>query len=284
MSETALSTHEASRAVQGHAMTRAGLLRPIAPVGEIVAAQNEARAFLATALQSGRDHGVIPGTGDKATLLKPGAERICAGFGVRVHPEIVEQEIDHDREVPWTKRKRKWLNRFQGDREFEWETERGVSYGLYRFVVRVTLYQIDTGLAIGSGIGSCSTMESKYVDRPRDAENTVLKMAKKRGLIDATLTTFGLSDQFTQDLDDFREDVTQAVEVVVLAGDEQLDELRDLAKQVNVTAAKWLEDKIAEGIPLEAVPVVYRTLNSQLQEKNARRRQQAQEREPGEEG
>src|SRR5690606_10620038 len=58
------------------------------------------------------------------------------------------------------------------------------------------------GVVIGEGVGSCSTMESKYIDRPRDCENTALKMAKKRAYVDATLTTFGLSDQFTQDVED----------------------------------------------------------------------------------
>ncbi|HLL52631.1 MAG TPA: hypothetical protein VK447_03735, partial [Myxococcaceae bacterium] len=83
-----------------------------------------------------------------------------------------------------------------------WEEERGVSYGLYRYVVRCVLIHIESGSTVGSGVGSASTMEGKYVDRPRESENTVLKMAKKRAFVDCTLSTFGLSDAFTQDLED----------------------------------------------------------------------------------
>lgn len=61
---------------------------------------------------------------------------------------------------------------------------------------------------MGTGIGSCSSMESKYLRTPRDFDNTILKMAKKRALVDATLSTLGMSDRFTQDVEDmnFRKD------------------------------------------------------------------------------
>jgi hypothetical protein len=282
---TAVAVQQPAQAPPTVQHRAAGLLRPIAPTGEIIAAQNDARAFIASALEKGRDYGVIPGTGDKATLLKPGSERICAGFGVRVVPEIVEMEIDHDREVPWTKRKKKWNNRHKGDKTFEWDSESGVSYGLYRYVVRCDLFQIDTGLLLGSGIGSASTMESKYVDRPRDAENTVLKMAKKRAQIDATLTTFGLSDQFTQDLDDFREDFAQeavaevqTAPAVTLASEAQLTDLRAQAKANGPESVAWLETKIAAGIPEEDVPLVFGALREQadILRRARRGRQQAE--------
>jgi hypothetical protein len=60
----------------------------------------------------------------------------------------------------------------------------------------------DSGEIIGSAIASCSTLESKYIDRPRDAENTVLQMAEKRAFVAATRTALGLSEQFTQDIED----------------------------------------------------------------------------------
>jgi Homeodomain-like domain-containing protein/HNH endonuclease len=177
------------------------LLRPIAEPSEIVAAQNEMRAMVHGALKDGRDFGKIPGT-DKPTLLKPGAERVALGFGCYYgEPIIVEREIDHDREVKWTKRKKKWRNAHQGDREFTWEEDSGVSLGLYRYVVRVQVINRDNGQVVGEGIGACSTTESKYIDRPRDSENTVLKMAHKRAIVAACLVTFGLSDEFTQDVE-----------------------------------------------------------------------------------
>src|SRR6267142_694369 len=55
---------------------------------------------------------------------------------------------------------------------------------------------------VGTIVGSASTMEAKYIDRPRDCENTVLKMAQKRAHVGAALGAFGMSDQFTQDMED----------------------------------------------------------------------------------
>lgn len=180
------------------------LLRPVAEPAEIVQAQNEARALVHQSLKEGRDYGKIPGT-DKPTLLKPGAERVALGFGCYYgEPIIVEKEIDHDREVKWTKRKKQWKNRFRGDREFDWVEEAGVSLGLYRYVVRVQVINRDSGQVVGEGIGACSSMESKYIDRPRDSENTILKMAHKRAIVAACLVTFGLSDEFTQDVEDLQ--------------------------------------------------------------------------------
>lgn len=179
-----------------------GLLRPVAAPADVLDAQNETRKLISTALKKGRDFGPIPGAGDKPVLLKPGGERICAAFGCAPRYRIVSSEIDHDREVEWTKRKKEWKNRkFAG-----WKTESGVSRGLYRYVVECELEHRGSGTVIGQGIASASTMESKYIDRPRDSENTVLKMAEKRAFIAATLNAFGLSDEFTQDIDDMQSD------------------------------------------------------------------------------
>ena len=86
----------------------------------------------------------------------------------------------------------------------------GKSLGLYRYVIKCYIKD-HSEKTIGSGIGSCSTLESKYIDRPRDMENTVLKMAQKRALVAATLNAFGLSDRFTQDM--VEDEDTEAVQV-----------------------------------------------------------------------
>lgn len=160
-----------------------GLLRPIARPEQMIEVHKEAAELIRAALEQGRDYGVIPGTGNKATLLKPGAERLCVAFGLSPRLEIVEREIDHDRAVEWSTR-----------------NGRGTSRGLYRYVVRCALLR--DGYEAGSGLGACSTMESKYVRDPRAAENTALKMASKRALVAAVLSTLALSDRFTQDIED----------------------------------------------------------------------------------
>jgi hypothetical protein len=175
----------------------AGLIRPVAPPSEVLAAQEETRALIEEALTKGRDYDVIPGT-NKPSLLKPGGERITAAMGCFPRYRIAEREVDHDREFEWTKRKK----RFEQGRFVGWEEESGVSHGLYRYVIECDIVHRGSGVVIGHGIGACSTMESRYIDRPRDSENTVLKMAEKRAFVGAVLNAFGLSDQFTQDVED----------------------------------------------------------------------------------
>lgn len=162
----------------------AGLLRPVVRPAELIDAHKEAAAVLREALEDGRDYGAIPGAGAKKVLLKPGAERLCVAFGLRPTFEVITGEADHDREVSYVDRFRK----------------AATSRGLYRYVVKCRLER--DGVVVGEGVGSCSTMESKYVSRPRDSENTVLKMAKKRAFVDAVLGTLSLSDRFTQDIEE----------------------------------------------------------------------------------
>ena len=177
------------------------MLRPVAEAAQIVTAQNETRALLEQALTRDRDYGLVPNT-KKPTLFKAGAERIVLAFGCIAQFSILSQEIDHDRAVTYTKHRKVWRNQFTGDRTFSMQEEVGTSIGLYRYVVLCEIVSRETGEIVGSFAGSCSTMESKYIDRPRDCENTALKMAEKRALVGATLVTFGLSDQFTQDMED----------------------------------------------------------------------------------
>lgn len=164
-------------------------------------------------LKVDQDYGVIPGTGNKPTLLKPGAEKINMLLGTT--PEY----------------------------EFLSETEDFRS-GLFFYKIRCTLIKIyvQDGIVakvpVSQGVGSCSTHEKKYrylsvsktqlspdvdvallpwkkdkwgnvkytIPNPdlADLANTVLKMAKKRAYIDATLQLAALSDIFTQDLEDLR--------------------------------------------------------------------------------
>lgn len=177
------------------------LLRPVAKPAELIEAHKELTQIITQALEKGRDYGLVPGT-QKETLFKPGAERLLKAFGCHAEYILDTQEIDHDREVKWTKRR---YNKYQR----RYEEENGVSLGLYRYVVRCII-RTSLGISVGTGIGSCSTLEAKYVDRPRDLENTVLKMAQKRALVAAVLNAFGLSDRFTQDMDDHAHDDTRA--------------------------------------------------------------------------
>ena len=163
-----------------------------------------------TQLRENVDFGEIPGT-NKATLLKPGAEKIIQVYGCSPDVEVTVRDQD-----PNT--------------------------GYLYVEVTVRLVSIQSGAIVATGLGSCSSFESKYryrweyyrgsdvptgdewesfysrkdnrrVYRKRvhnpdlvDVWNTVLKMAKKRALVDAALTISGASEKFTQDVEDFDED------------------------------------------------------------------------------
>lgn len=170
--------------------------------------------------------GVIPGCGDKPTLLKAGAEKLSLTFRLAPTYTVIKTDIGN------------------GHREYE---------------VRCTLTHIPSGAVYGEGVGTCSTMESKFrwrkaertcpacgaaaiikgkaeygggwlcfakkggcgakfqdddevitgqmvgrAENPdlADTYNTILKMSKKRAHVDAVLTATAASDIFAQDLED----------------------------------------------------------------------------------
>ncbi len=166
-----------------------------------------------------QDYGVIPGT-TKPTLLKPGAEKIVKLLGLADEYEILDRQED------WNK-------------------------PFFRYLLQCNLRHLATGTIISQGFGECNSMESKYhyrwigerdlpegIDKTKlvsqerrsktgghwtvyrfDNEdifsqvNTILKMAKKRALVDAALSAGRLSNVFTQDLEDMPESIEkEAVE------------------------------------------------------------------------
>jgi len=127
-------------------------------------------------LKEGHDYGVIPGTGNKPTLLKPGAEKILMLMGVTSEYQLVERVQDYEQ-------------------------------GFFAFTVKCVLSK--NGQVITEGLGHCNTLEKKYRSERQDPytlANTCLKMAKKRAQIDAVLTIASLSEVFTQDLEDLEFD------------------------------------------------------------------------------
>lgn len=115
------------------------------------------------------DFGVIPGTG-KPTLLKPGAEKLIMLLGLTSEFEILDCTRDFDT-------------------------------GFFQYQVSCKLKK--SGEVMTEGFGSCNTRERKYIKQdPYTMDNTVLKMAKKRAMVDAALLVGSLSDVCTQDIED----------------------------------------------------------------------------------
>ena len=93
---------------------------------------NLIQTIMKEVMQEGQHYGKIPGCGDKPTLLKPGAEKLSLTFRLR-------PIIDNDRDI----RVEKLEN---GHREIS----------VYCHVIN------SDGVELATGVGSCSTMESKY--------------------------------------------------------------------------------------------------------------------------
>ena len=155
------------------------------------------------------DYGIIPGT-DKPTLYKPGAEKLCELYGFA---PIVKAKND--------------------TRDFK--------TGYYLSEITMQIVHRKTGTIIAEGVGEASSYESKYryrwvyeSDIPKsldketlvskvfknrttkaeyakyrientdliDQWNTILKMAKKRALVDAVLSATRSSSIFSQSEDE----------------------------------------------------------------------------------
>jgi len=171
---------------------------------EIRAQVNLIQEVMRDVMKKDTHYGVVPGCGNKPTLLKAGAEKIMLTFRLAADPQV--------QEIP---------------------TDDGITF---RVICRILNW---SGVFVGAGVGECSTKEDKYnwraavsekefdttpEDRrrikysrtgetkqvrtnPHDLANTVLKMGKKRALVDGVLTATGASDIFTQDIEDMPEEV-----------------------------------------------------------------------------
>jgi hypothetical protein len=207
MAETLPATVEQTAVMDG--VTADALTRHVKLIGEI---QKKV-------MVKDRHYGVIPGTGPKPTLLKPGAELLAMTFRLCPVYEIVDKV----------------------------ERPEFLSY-----TVCCTLETIESARRVATGIASCNSYEKKYRyrwidtgdpvpkeywkdrdpaliggkefkakkndagaytiheygdnDNPYDLQNTLIKMAEKRALIAAILNATAASDYFTQDIEDFADE------------------------------------------------------------------------------
>jgi hypothetical protein len=200
----------------------------VAAVQETASQVHQVQSIMKSLMVEETHFGVIPGT-KKPSLYQPGAQMLCFAFRLIPEYEVTTHRLEEN----------------------------------HREVVVTCRLSNQAGQLLGSGVGSCSTMESKYRYRgaelaptgrevPKaywdakklnaasaakliggpgfvakkddagtwmvfekgegkaenpdvaDAWNTVLKMAKKRAFVDATISTCAASDLFTQDLEDFQ--------------------------------------------------------------------------------
>lgn len=155
---------------------------PVMSVSDAIERRQAIDEFRRDILVSGTDYGVIPGTGTKPTLFKPGAEKLCTFFGLA--PKFVATEKILD-----------WTGKDHDGEPF--------------FFFQYTCELWHKGEFVGEGGGNCSSWERKYRYKRNaknpdiaDIVNTLDKMAQKRALMAAVLVVTNASQYFTQDLED----------------------------------------------------------------------------------
>lgn len=131
---------------------------------------DEMNRFIDTVLIAGVDYGIIPNC-KKPSLLKSGAEKILNYLGLIARTEITNRVEDYN-------------------------------VGFFSYEAKVFLIDYN-GVIKGEGVGITNTREGKYAkSNGYSVQNVVLKMAKKRALVDAALNVGNLSARFTQDVED----------------------------------------------------------------------------------
>lgn len=126
--------------------------------------------FIDECLVNGVDFGLIPHC-QKPTLLKSGAEKIAIFLGIIFRTEVVSRLEDF-------------------------------STGVFAYECKVYGIDVD-GVVRGEGVATANSKESKYAKSSGySIQNVILKMCKKRALVDCVLNIGGLSSRFTQDIED----------------------------------------------------------------------------------
>ena len=194
-------------------------------VEELVGRVSLVREVKAKVMKDGEHYGKIPGTGEKPTLLQPGAQTL--GMTFRLHPEYEVSISEMDRDHREYQSKCKLYNSAGG---FEGECSATCSTMETRYRYRKAMQkcpQCGTEAIIkgkkeyGGGwlcfkkTGGCGAkfsdgdtkIENQEMgrvehDNPADYWNTALKMSQKRAYVGAIIGATGGSDLFTQDVED----------------------------------------------------------------------------------
>lgn len=177
--------------------------------------------WVRSSLVEGRDYGSIQinGRPSKPSLFKPGAEKIAGMLGLTAT--------------------------FPNLSRYEEAAMQGKS--LNAIILKCELVNTG-GEVIGQGVGA------RFVDQQDKGDlNKSLKMAVKSAMIDATLRCAGLSEIFTQDVEDTTTQTKPNPNSNGAASQKQLDTIRDLVENPDVTHEEKskLADLLATGISKE---------------------------------
>lgn len=199
-------------------------IAPQADASQLVARLSTIRDAMQTAMVEDVDYGKIPGT-DKPTLYKPGAEKLAVLFQLDVQYENEERWNDDHLTVfshatvfhqptglrlgagegVCSTREKKYGKR-KAQRECPECGKPAIIKGKQEYGGGWVCFKKKDGCGakFGDDDQRIASQQVGEVDNPDlpDAWNTVVKMAKKRALVDAVLVTTSASALFTQDAED----------------------------------------------------------------------------------
>jgi hypothetical protein len=202
----------------------------ITPVMDLALAKQrlyEFQQFVKEYLVEGEDFGTIPGV-EKPSLFKPGADKLCELYGLADEYEVVQRTEDWERglfdyevKCRLTSKRSGALvstgmgscNSYEGKYRWRAASRKCPQCGKETIIKGREEYGggwICFGKKGGCGAkwpDGAKAIESQTVGRIQnediaDVKNTILKMAKKRAKIDATLAATRSSGIFTQDVED----------------------------------------------------------------------------------
>ena len=185
------------------------------------------QAFFRDVMVGGQDYGVIPGT-QKPTLLKPGAEKLCELYGYAIAVAETRETMDETTGFYRVVVTVRLTSKRHGGLVAEGVGEANTKEGRYRWrtaqrlcpscgTASIIVGKPEYGggfvcFAKKGGCGAKFTDDDQRItgqqsgqienDDPWTLWNTVLKMAKKRALVDAALSATRSSGMFTQDVED----------------------------------------------------------------------------------
>lgn len=215
-----------------HALVQvSSVFAPLTP-RDLVARAKLIEDAIGSVLKNEMHYGTIEGCGDKPTLFKPGAEKLCLMFGYRPELLIKLTELGNGhREYTIHCTLRDFNGNFAGqgigscstmESKYRWRKAGRKCPKCGKEAIKVSKYD-DGGFYCYAKIGGCgakfpatdTAITGQIVGRVEnediaDQYNTCLKMAKKRALVDATLTATAASDIFTQDIEDLQDIATTA--------------------------------------------------------------------------
>ena len=215
MTATAEAPAQASTEVATYVATVMDEYRPriVMEPAEDAALDEALRTNMKAVLRDGVDYGVIPGTGTKPTLLKPGAEKLLQWFGFGHATEVTETE--RSPEGNWagvTYRCTVTKSMPDGRTVVVAMCEGYAGYDEDRFYLTAEAATAKEQANAEKYHRSPNPMKCLEYRAPR---NSVVKMAQKRALVGAALQATSASTLFTQDVEDNAPAVADAGPAVV---------------------------------------------------------------------